>query len=281
MNVIPDEMNAAERLVEEGNAFSTAGDPASAERAYRSAAALAPEWSVPLYDLGLLFKYQGRWEESLEFNRRASELAPDDQGAWWNRGIAATALGRWSEARRVWEQCGVKDPGGPDPPDYRLGRTAVRLDPGGAGEVVWGPRLDPARVRLTNVPLPSSIYRWGDIVLHDGAGDGHRIVDGRKYLVFNVLERLVPSPIQTFIVELASVNDAAVEALSRLAADMGGAAETGGRRRASCAADCSFGVPHEHDAPGGHPLIRIVDWWRRIACGPGHPGPMARDQQRR
>jgi hypothetical protein len=89
----------------------------------------------------LLFKYQGRWEQSFEFNRRASNLSPDDQAAWWNLGIVATALGRWTEARLSWERCGIADPGGADPPDYKLGRTAYRLDPDGQGEVVWGSRL--------------------------------------------------------------------------------------------------------------------------------------------
>ena len=131
-----------------GSLGFSAGDVVSAERAYRSASALEPGWSVPLYNLGLLCKYQGRWEESVEFNRRASELAPDDQAAWWNRGIAATALGRWKEARSCWEECGIADPGGSDPPNYEFGRTALRLDPDGDGEVVWGSRLDPARALI-------------------------------------------------------------------------------------------------------------------------------------
>jgi len=41
-------------------------------------------------------------------------------GAWWNMGIAATALGRWRDARHAWQQCGVADPGGSDPPVYEL-----------------------------------------------------------------------------------------------------------------------------------------------------------------
>lgn len=65
----------AQRLVEEGRAYSDAGDNAAAERAYLAAIALEPAWPIALYNLGLLYKYQGRWEESLRFNRRASELA--------------------------------------------------------------------------------------------------------------------------------------------------------------------------------------------------------------
>jgi tetratricopeptide (TPR) repeat protein len=241
----------AERLVEEGRACSVHGDVAGAERAYLSAAALSPAWPVPPFNLGLLYKYQGRWAQSLDCNRTASELAPGDQGAWWNRGIAATALGRWAEARRCWGECGIADPGGADPPDYRFGRIPVRLDPNGAGEVVWGARLDPARVRLTNIPLPTSHFRWGDIVLIDGAAEGHRTVNNQTYPVFNVLQRLAPSSMSTFVVELASVNEAAVDALDEIAAAHGGAAENWGKSTRILCRQCSFGLPHEHDGQEG------------------------------
>lgn len=254
-------MTPAEQNVEKGRDLSAAGDAAGAERAYLAANALEPTWSVPLYNLGLLCKYQGRWEESLAFNQRACELAPDDQSAWWNRGIAATALGRWTEARRCWTQLGIDDPGGADPPDYRFGHIPVRLDPDGDGEVVWGLRLDPARVRLHSIPLPSSPYRWGDIVLNDGAAEGQRSVNGRTYPVFNVLQRLVPSTIRTFIVELAAVDDAALAALNDIATELGGAAENWGTTTRILCRQCSFGAPHEHDEPSrgaAHPHCGLV-----------------------
>ena len=258
----------AHRLNEEGRAHAEAGDTAAAERAYRSAIAVDPNSPAAFFNLGLLFKYQGRWEESFEFNRRASDLAPDDKGAWWNLGIAATALGRWADARGSWAKCGIADPGGADPPDYKIGRTAIRLDPDGDGEVVWGPRLDPARARLTNIPLPSSRFRWGDIVLHDGAVEGHRIVNQVTYPVFNVLQRLEPSSILTFVVELASVDDAAVDALENIAAGMGGAAENWGASTRILCRQCSFGVPHEHDQAKGtpaHPHCGLVAPSRDVA----------------
>jgi len=237
----------AARLAAEGQAREDAGDTAGAEAAYRSALALAPDWSVPYFNVGLICKYTGRWEESFDFNRRAAELAPDDMGAWWNLGIAATALGRWRDARRAWQQCGVADPGGSDPPDYRLGRVALRLDPAGAGEVVWGTRLDPARSRIENIPLPSSDYRFDDIILNDGAIEGERIVDGVKYGVFNVLQRLVPSEMRTFVIELASVDAAAVADLMRIAGDLGGSAENWGESTRILCRECSYGAPHVHD----------------------------------
>jgi hypothetical protein len=247
------ELTPEERLVEEGRAYSADGDVDRAERAYRAAIEIAPDWSVPAYNLGLLCKYQRRWDESLALNRRAAELTPDDEAAWWNLGIAATALGRWAEARKAWERCGIRDPGGEDPPDYGFGTTAFRLDPDDEGEVVWGRRLDPARARLVSIPLPTSSFRWGDVVLADGAAEGHRVVNGVEHPVFNVLQRLVPSSSRTFIVELGSVSEPEVEQLMEIAEYHGGAAENwGATTRILCRA-CSFGVPHEHDRSGATP----------------------------
>ena len=94
--------SAAEALNQRGNEQSDRGWLPEAEASYRRAAEADPEWSVPWYNLGLLCKNQGRWEESLEYNHRATDLAVEDRDAWWNLGIAATALGRWSEARQAW-----------------------------------------------------------------------------------------------------------------------------------------------------------------------------------
>jgi tetratricopeptide (TPR) repeat protein len=255
-----DDYPPAVRLVEEGRALSAAGDVAGAERAYLAAIELEPAWSAPLFNLGLLYKYQRRWAESLEYNRRASALSADDQGAWWNRGIAATALGLWPEARECWVRCGVTDPGGADPPDYRLGRIPVRLEPDGDAEVVWGTRLDPARVQLRNIPFPLSPYRWGDVVLTDGAAEGHRLVGDRTYPVFNVLQRLVPSTLRTFIVELATFDQAAIELLDDIAYEAGGAAEHWGSTTRRLCRECSLGTPHVHTEPvdPAHPLCGLV-----------------------
>src|SRR5262245_38306073 len=177
----------AMRLVEAGNGHLDAGRFAEAEAAYRAAAAAAPAWPVPWYDLGLLCKYQRRWEESCEFNRKATELAPDDGDSWWNLGIAATALGRWAEAGRAWRACGIDVPPSDGPQDRNCGSVPIRLDPHGAGEVVWAHRLDPARARIRSIPLPTSAFRWGDIVLHDGAVAGYRMRGEQQIPVFNVL----------------------------------------------------------------------------------------------
>ncbi|MBL8999494.1 MAG: tetratricopeptide repeat protein, partial [Gemmatimonadetes bacterium] len=138
----------AERLTDDASTLQECGDALGAERAYLAALSADPEWSATHYNLGLLCKYQLRWEESFAHNARAVELAPDDEAANWNLGIAATALQRWAEARRAWTACGIDGPPGEGPPEFAWGHTPVRLDPATAGEVVWGKRLDPARARI-------------------------------------------------------------------------------------------------------------------------------------
>jgi len=65
--------------------------------------------------------------------------------------------------------------------------ACVRLNPRSSGEVVWGERLDPARLLILNVPLPESRHRFRDIVLNDGAENGTRVVDGDQVPVFDEL----------------------------------------------------------------------------------------------
>ena len=275
------ELDLAEQLNDKGMQLRADGDVAGAEAAYLAAAAAAPEWSAPVYNLGLLYKYEGRWRDSLAYNQQAAQLDPDDEAGWWNLGIAATALGDWAEARRAWAACGMNVPSGDGPPEFNWGQTPVRLDPNGQAEVVWARRLDPARARVVSVPLPSSRYHWGDVVLTDGAVDGQRIVDGRVYPVFNALELLVASEFRTFIIELATTQPEALAAFERCASDHGGAAEDWGTFTSILCAECSRGLPHEHargDSPPAHPhwglaardhehARQIVDAW--LSTTPG------------
>jgi len=248
-------------LNERGLAFEEEGDVTGAEAAYQAAAEADPEWAVPLYNLGLLYKYQLRWRESLEYNQRAAAIDESNEATWWNLGIAATALEEWDEARRAWAHCGLPVPPGDGPPDFGFGMTPVRLDPNGDGEVVWARRIDPARARILSVPLPSSPHNAGAIVLNDGAAEGYRKVNDKEYPVFNVLAVLRPSPLRKYIIELATIGDSSVEALYRIADELGGVAEDWGRTTNILCAECSRGTPHEHpERPGtpAHPYCGLA-----------------------
>jgi hypothetical protein len=255
-----------ERLMSLAWELSDAGRLAEAEGAFRAAAELQPDWSVPWYELGLLCKYQLRWAESLAHYQRTVALDPADEAGWWNLGIAATALGEWAEARRAWAGYGISLPDGDGPPEADFGLVPLRLDPAGAGEVVWSRRVDPARAYIENVPLPTSEFRWRDLVLHDGAPAGSRMLNGAEVAVFDVLQRLAPSGYATFVVELGPASAESIEALAVLATELEGAAEDWGTSTNILCRECSLGLPHPHVEEGAE-------------AAPAHPhcGLAARD----
>lgn len=66
------DFDRAEQFNDDGNRLRVVGDIFGAEAAYRAAASAAPQWSVPVYNLGLIYKYDGRWQESLACNQQAA-----------------------------------------------------------------------------------------------------------------------------------------------------------------------------------------------------------------
>jgi hypothetical protein len=176
-----------------GQRLEAARDQDGAIALYRKAIAAAPTWSVPWYNLGLVFKYRGEWEASYRCNAEAMRLSPRYEAAIWNTGIAATALGNWSEARRAWAAYGIELPPGDGPIEGDFGSVPIRINPDGNGEVVWCRRIDPARAVITSIPFPESAHGCGDLLLHDGAPAGYRMSEEREVPVFNELEVLQPS----------------------------------------------------------------------------------------
>ena len=226
-----------------------------AEMLFRSATEAAPDRPEPWYNLGLAHKWRHRWEDCLLANRRSAELAHElgfgleEDPACWNLGIAASAVRAWDLARWAWRSYGIPVPDGDGPPDGNFGPGYVRINPGGDGEVVFGQRLDPARLRIDCVPTPESGHRFGDVVLHDGEPKGRRILDGRSFAVFDELERLQPSPIPTSSVEVWCSEPADVEALLAAAHAAGGAEDWTASFQIICRAcsESDAGVEHDHD----------------------------------
>ncbi len=260
------------------------------------AADLEPWLSESWYNLALLHKFRHDWEQARAAGLRAVALLDRDAGApdWWNLGIAATALQDWPLARRAWQAYGLRVPGpatphAPDGPvDLALGSAAVRLSPEGEAEVVWGRRLDPARVEVLSIPLPSSGRRWGEVVLHDGVPHGERTTaDGSVYPVFDEIELWAPSPVPTFLVLLEAATEADRDALEQLAADAGYAAEDWSSSVRLLCRTCSESRmatddgttehhdPHDHGEPGhpGHLSHRSsgAHWVPERECGIAAP----------
>ena len=97
----------------------------------------------------------------------------------WNLAIAATALREWQAARGAWRRLGITIPAGEGPIEDHRGSVPVRLNADHSThapvEVVWSDALCPVRSRVINIPTGDTRYRYGDIVLHDGAAVGYRM----------------------------------------------------------------------------------------------------------
>lgn len=234
-------------LNERGRELSDRGKRAQAQKFYLWASYADPGWSIPWYNRGLQSKYLGKWEESLRCNQKAVLVDPSDQDAWWNLGIAATALRNWAEAARAWRSYGIEllqDANGEvtTPP----ATACVRLDPDGAGEVVWGERIDPSRIVIISVPLAESHHRFRDIVLNDDASNGTRDWNGKTFPVFHELEIWQRSQFSTFRVSMNMTSQSGEDRLLELCRERNIGVEDWGTIRIICA-ECSRGNPGPHD----------------------------------
>jgi hypothetical protein len=118
--------------------------------------------------------------------------------------------------------------------------TPVRLDP--SGEVVWGHRLCPARIRVISVPTVLG-RRFGEIVLHDGVPHGERVSGGRTYPVFDELMLWRPSHLPSLTVQVEAPTEQDLDALTDAFDDAGFGAEPQSHSRAICRS-CSEGSVH-------------------------------------
>lgn len=266
----------ASRANQRARELAREGRTPEAIEAYLRACGIDPTWSVPFYNLGLIHKYAGDWEPSLECNLRATELDPEDHDAWWNLGIAATALSRWDVARSAWRGAGIDIPDGEGPIDFPCGRTPIRLNPETEAEVVWADRLDPARASICNIPLPESGFRFGDVVLHDGAPNGYRERAGREVPVFDCLELLEESGHSTWLAEIeGDAPRSAIALLIDLADERGLVAEDWGESlRVLCKA-CSEGRVHSGH-PEAAPRGRAISGPHQVAIAARSGDPVRR-----
>jgi tetratricopeptide (TPR) repeat protein len=262
----------AESLNSLGSNLIAKGHHSAGRQTYELAIRADKTWSVPWYNLGLHCKNTGHWRESLQYNQRALALNTEDQAAWWNLGIAATALKDWNEARRAWKACGIALNDGDGEVLMPAVSACVRLDPEGRGEVVWGLRLDPARIVVMNVPLPESGYRFHDIILNDGASNGVR-QDGRgdEVPVFDQLSLWKVSEYSTFAARLQVSNPTAEENLTKIGDENEIGIEDWSTVRMICSS-CSRGNPGPHDCKA-KPL---EDGTRRFGFGAKTRGDLLR-----
>ncbi len=241
------DVRTREELLQRAYEAFDAGDLTSASRRFADLLEASPEQASHHYMRGLAHKYLRDWRTSLTHNLRSSELQNhEDEASLWNAGIAATALGEWSLARQQWQRCGMSIPSGDGAIDANFGSCCVRLNPWAEGEVVHARRIDVVRARIVNVPLPESGFRFGDIVLHDGAEVGERRSGDVRLPVFNVLQLLDASPFRTHAVFVrAPTRTDLLPLIDSRAPGIGAIEDWTDSVRHICLR-CSHGVAHHH-----------------------------------
>ena len=274
-------MNYKDQLLHQAIELEENGDTEQAITIYHQIIDIFRDWSVPHYNLGLLYKYQNNWQLSFVHNKKATDLSPDDEAGWWNLGIAATALRDWRTARQAWNHFGLNLEITDEEPNLNLSKAPVRLDPDNKAEVVWCTRIDPARAIIDSIPLASCGHRYGDIILNDGAAVGHRISGGKEYPVFNELQLLNKSKYSTYSITAYTNDQGDIDKLIELCAGFDVEVEDWSTLRILCK-QCSEGTPHEqhdHDLKDGtaddryigfasvtkDSLQKVLDNWRAIS----------------
>jgi hypothetical protein len=247
---------AAVEANERARALAGSGEYAAAIPHYLEAVRLAPSWCDPWFNLGIAYKHTCDFAGSLRACERALSIDPRaaGEGAVWNLGIAATALGDWAKARRAWRDFGLNLPAGEGPIEIRGVPTPIRINPrGDVTEVVWSLRIDPARARIRSLPLPASGHRYDDLVLHDGAPNGYRRFQGQDVPVFDVLTILTPSAYETWRVAVVAPSAADLEDLVARLRAVDVPAEDWTSVRALCDR-CDKGIPHAHPGDDQAPV---------------------------
>lgn len=211
-----------------------------------------PPSGVWWYDAALAHKFLRNWAKAYELGREAAARAErgTEDPAFWNRGIAATIMEDWNTARDAWRGFGLTVPDGDGEIVTDFGVAPVRLV---EGEVVWARRLCPTRARVLNVPTPESGRRFGEVVVHDGAPNGERTVDGQSFPVFDELLLFRASDLPTTTVEVVAGTPEDVRALAVLFDEHGYAAEpaSGVRMICSCCSEESVAQDAHHQVAGG------------------------------
>ena len=205
---VPPNINA---LYEDALRYDHQGDTYNAVKLYKKLTKLAPQWAPPFQRLGAIYKYRGEWKPCLHYNKKTVALDSGSQYAWWDLGIAATALKKWRIARNVWSKFGKAPVQG-----WQPGPVSIRLEYDGKYEILWADSIDPARCQLRNIPHPASGHRYRDILLFDRIASGYQVVHHKRFPVYPVLGLFKRSSFSTYSCRLHTGEAAAIAALEQL-----------------------------------------------------------------
>lgn len=134
-------MESIESLLELAMEASDRGDEDKALGIYEQIFLQKEDWSTPHYNVGLIYKYRCDWEKSFYHNTRVVALDPENEGAQWNLGIAATMLKCWKVARTCWNVFGTNYEIIDEDTAGYVGKAPIRINPHGDAETVWATHI--------------------------------------------------------------------------------------------------------------------------------------------
>jgi hypothetical protein len=176
-----------------------------AEKSSRRLTEMNPRNSAYHYNLGLLFKTRGKFDEGTTSNQTAASLVDKPVEHYeWNLGICATGARNGAVALDVWKRMGNKLEMGrfglPDGSYHQckvklaqrpLAERSAELDDPGLEETIWIERLSPCHGIIRSVLYHELGVDYGDVILIDGAPITHHTYGETKVPVFPHLATLV------------------------------------------------------------------------------------------
>jgi hypothetical protein len=176
--------------------------------AYKLALAIDDTRGGWWFQLGLFYKWRGRFGEGLDANQRAFARLGAQRAVLWNLAICATALGEGKLALEAWQKLGIAgelSSGGmpfvPNMPPMQvrvatLGEDIGQSDPlppqAVTFELLWVAPLSPCHGVVQSPTARKASVDYGDVVLWDGAPVRVNQLDGKPVPVFPLLWILRP-----------------------------------------------------------------------------------------
>lgn len=201
-------------LFETATFYEDQGDPYNAVKLYKKAIKLASDWAPAYARLGQLYKSRWEWKPALHYNKKTVALAPSNREAWWNMGIAATALKKPRIAKRVWKKFGLHD--------KKWNLSCLRIKYEQQFEILFMQPVSPASATILNIPHPRSDRRYQDIILYDRRRlTGYTISNKKRVPVFDELGLLKRSTFFTYSCLLPEANESDTQKLADLCLDYG------------------------------------------------------------
>ncbi len=149
--------------------------------AYLAATRAQPEHGPIWFDLCVLHKWRGRWQNALDCALKARARLGDQRGVLWNAAIAATVLGQGDVAGGFWRDLGLP---------VRLGRGGMPVVDGAPNlqvrvpsrrstygledepelgfEVLWVAPTSPCHGVVVSAAFREHVIDHGDVVVWDG-----------------------------------------------------------------------------------------------------------------